>query len=121
MDEVTQWGVFETCFEARSAVGRPSVDVTLEVAFTAPSGFVVTMHAFWDGGRTWRVRYSPSETGRYAWRTMCLSGRDPGLGDLTGEGQLVHPEATSRHSRASQVAASRKGRSALGRHLQAMV
>ena len=43
-----------------------SLDVALSADFIAPSGATWSIPGFWDGRDTWRVRFTPSETG--AWR-----------------------------------------------------
>ena len=42
------------------------------------------MDAFWDGGRTWRARFSPDRPGEWRWRSQCaqdggLDGREGGF------------------------------------------
>lgn len=68
---VQEWGRFETAFESSRDHKDPLRDVTLEVEFTSPDGRKSTRSAFWDGGRTWRVRFSPDRTGKWTWHSRC--------------------------------------------------
>src|SRR5690242_3055868 len=56
-------------------------EVDLDVVFTAPSGQEQRIPAFWAGGSVWRVRYAPTEAGRYKYRTV---SSDTANGDLHG-------------------------------------
>ena len=58
-------------------------DVTLDVAFTSESGTVLTVPAFWDGGKVWRVRFAPTEPGVWKFKTSCTPD-DAGLNGQTG-------------------------------------
>ena len=59
-DAVPQWGRWEQAFTARETAAP---DIDLSVEFTSPSGKARNVRGFWDGGPTWRVRFSPGETG----------------------------------------------------------
>jgi hypothetical protein len=60
----------EWSFQAEREYAAPYADVHLDAMFTAPSGRVVTMPAYYDGDATWRVRFNPDETGRWQFRTI---------------------------------------------------
>ena len=74
-----RWGVYETALTSVRAYSNPFQDVDVRVRFIAPSGRRLTIDAFWDGGRTWRVRFSPDETGRWQWESMASDERNWGL------------------------------------------
>jgi len=61
-------GVFEWTWEAPPSVADPAADIAPVSEWTAPSGRTLRIPAFWDGGRVWRVRFSPDETGRWRGR-----------------------------------------------------
>ncbi len=63
-------------------------DVTLDVAFTSESGTVLTVPAFWDGGKVWRVRFAPTEPGVWTFKTSCTPD-DAGLNGQTGRLKAV--------------------------------
>ena len=62
-------------------------DVTLDVAFTSESGTVLTVPAFWDGGKVWRVRFAPTELGVWKFQTSCKE--DAGLNGKSGSLKAV--------------------------------
>lgn len=79
MTPVPQWTVFETELESAGEYGDPWREVDLRVRFSAPSGGERTVAAFWDGGRTWRVRFCPTEPGAWRWQSECNRSADAGL------------------------------------------
>lgn len=83
---VPKWTRFEATFTSSRDYEYP-LETDLRVSFRAPSGAVRVVPGFWDGGRTWRVRFSPNETGRWIFATECS---DAGNGGLHGRrGALV--------------------------------
>jgi hypothetical protein len=56
----------------------------LEVKFTAPDGSEQSVFAFWDGGKTWRARFSPDQVGEWRYRTICSKDDNAGLHDRRG-------------------------------------
>ena len=52
--------------------GSPFVDVLVEGVFQAPSGREIVVPAFYDGRSTWRLRFNPSEAGRWHYETRSL-------------------------------------------------
>lgn len=71
---------------------NPFVDVRLDADFVGPNGQVLTLPGFHDGSGTWRVRFSPGETG--TWRyTFRSTPADPGL---AGEGTFEVAPAQTR-------------------------
>lgn len=55
------------------------IDVTVDATFTHASGEVLHRPAFWDGGRTWRVRFAPTRPGEWTWRATCSDVANAGL------------------------------------------
>jgi len=81
-DPVPQWGRWERVFTARETAAP---DLDLAVEFTSPSGNVRNVRGFWDGGATWRVRFSPDEAGSWKYRTSSqpkITGLDGQAGDF---------------------------------------
>jgi hypothetical protein len=76
--EVHQWGRYEGALESAIVHEDPVHDLDVVVSFAGPSGQVKTIPAFWDGGRTWRVRFCPDEPGQWS---ACVQGdvADPAL------------------------------------------
>jgi len=82
---VTKWGRFETAFTSLVNYSSAAQQVALKVHFTAPSGQVHTVDGFWDGGLTWRVRFSPDEIGTWTFLTESSDTQNRGLHQLSGE------------------------------------
>lgn len=86
------WEVAELTFEARREYanayveGLPDRSTPLaQVTFTGTSGAAQGMRyrvaMFWDGGRTWKVRFAPPAAGEWTWTT---ASADPGLDAVNG-------------------------------------
>ena len=63
--------------------------VQLDVEFRSEKGTVLRMPAFWDGGKTWRVRFAPTEPGTWSFTSVCSETGDPGLHGKKGTFQCV--------------------------------
>ena len=81
---VPRWGQFETAFASTASTDNPFQDQSLLVTFTSPSKRAVTVRGFWDGGRIWRVRFSPDEPGVWTFLTHAVPDDDSGLQGRTG-------------------------------------
>jgi hypothetical protein len=88
------WHEHEITLTAQRSYPNGYTDVDVWAEFTHASGAALRRPAFWDGGRTWRVRFAPNQTGRWAWRSFCDSG-DEGLTNQTGE--LICEAAQTEH------------------------
>jgi len=65
---VEQWGVFETEFKAPPPAGSP-MDVKFSATFTqGPQRF--TVPGFWDGGDSFKLRFSPPDAGEWKFTTV---------------------------------------------------
>ena len=76
---VVKWGRFEQSFESGARYENPLQDAALNVAFVSPSGETSRVPGFWDGGKTWRVRFSPNQPGQWKWTTTCSDAANKGL------------------------------------------
>ncbi len=81
---VPKWDRFEGTFKSSIRYTNALQDATLTVIFTSPLGATQRVDGFWDGGRTWRVRFSPAEVGRWTFHTICSDTRNAGLHNLSG-------------------------------------
>ncbi|GGN17786.1 apiosidase-like domain-containing protein [Streptomyces fuscichromogenes] len=82
--EITAWRQTEIVLTGTRDHANPYTDVDVWAEFTHESGRVLRRPAFWDGGRTWRIRFaSPEPAGRWTWRSGASDG-DPGLAGRTG-------------------------------------
>lgn len=93
-------GVYEIVFTAATLMANPTTDATVQVRFLSPAGQEQIREAFWDGGQTWRVRFSPEEVGQWRWQTTCSLPADEGLHGQSGAFECVanrSPLALYRH------------------------
>jgi len=67
---VEQWGVFELTLQGPSS-GNPYVDVQFSATFIQGERRI-TVPGFWDGGGTYKVRFSPPTTGEWHYETRSL-------------------------------------------------
>ncbi len=81
---VPKWERFEHAFTSVAAYANPLQDLSLTVQFTSPLGETTPVFGFWDGGRTWRVRFAPNQPGRWTFKTVCSDPANMGLNDQTG-------------------------------------
>lgn len=58
---------------------NPLQEAELSARFTAPSGRVAHAYGFWDGGRTWKVRFAPDEPGVWRLETCPANPGNSGL------------------------------------------
>lgn len=89
MEAVMMWMVLELAFESRREYANPLWDVDVNVIFTSPSGRKHAIDAFWDGGKIWRVRFSPDEVGEWKWHTECSDRENDGLHGKSGSFQCI--------------------------------
>ncbi len=78
-----KFGVHEIALTGDGAVANP-FDTIATVTWTpsAAKEKAVTVHAFYDGGHTWRARVYVSEAGGWTWASACATDR--GLDGKTG-------------------------------------
>jgi hypothetical protein len=89
--QVLLWGRWDLAIQAS---GIAASDLELAAELVSPSGNVVTVAGFWDGGTTWRLRFMPNEVGVWRYRTRSVPVVE-GLDGQTGEFPcLLASEAT---------------------------
>lgn len=79
-----QWEPVEITFTSDRDYANAYTDVDASVQFTSASGASIARPAFWDGGRTWRVRFAPTSQGQWTWKSTCTDAGDGGLHGRTG-------------------------------------
>jgi len=82
-----QWTRFEEVFVSSKDYVNPVQDVEVKVEFASPGGEKRTLLGFWDGGRKWRVRFSPDEQGKWTYKTSCSDKGNGGLHNQRGSFQ----------------------------------
>lgn len=74
-----RFGVHEIVLTGNGAAANP-FDTEATVTFSAPEGGSTTVHAFYDGGNTWRARVYVTAAGDWRWRSAA-----PGDAGLDGK------------------------------------
>lgn len=105
--DVPRWGLFEATFTSTRTTENPLQETELRVTFTAPSRRTRAVRGFWDGGTIWRVRFSPDETGNWAFTTSATPEMDTGLHAQKGSFRVVGPTGTTRFERHGPIRVSR--------------
>jgi hypothetical protein len=74
---VPMFGLVEVSLVDGTDFANPFGDAVCEAEFTAPSGRRVRVGGFYDGDRTWRVRFVPREHGNWTWTARVSGGAAP--------------------------------------------
>lgn len=90
-----RWSVHERAFAAAAAGGatNPYTDIALTATFAGPGGVRNVVPGFWDGGDTFRVRFTPTAEGVWTYAT---SSNDAGLDGRAGALECVAPRPGDR-------------------------
>ena len=78
------WRAAELTFESDKHYADSFADVALDLVLTCGER-TLTVPGFWDGGDTFRVRFSLPAAGRWRWRTVCSDESNGSLHGRTGE------------------------------------
>lgn len=78
------WREIELVLTAQKDYANPYTDVEVGADFSDEAGAWLRRPAFWDGDRTWKIRFAPTHTGRWTWRSFASSD-DAGLVNQWGE------------------------------------
>ena len=108
---VPRWTRFEMSLESTIDYANPPHEASLTVVFTSPQGKASTVYGFWDGGRTWRVRFAPDQLGRWTWKTGCSDAKNGGLHEQSGEFVCIAPAGRSRFAQHGPIRVSSDNRS----------
>ncbi|MHC4625999.1 MAG: DUF5060 domain-containing protein [Planctomycetota bacterium] len=69
-----QWARFERPVDSTRAYRNPYADVTLDVTYEDPDGRKTRFWGFYDGGRTWRIRFMPDRIGTWKYDAAFSDG-----------------------------------------------
>lgn len=109
-NSVPKWDRYERSFESSSKYDNPAQQAALTATFTSPSGETVKVPGFWDGGSTWRVRFSPNKEGKWTFKTTCSDSENKGLQDQRGEFTCTKAAGTDAFSQHGPVHVAPDGR-----------
>src|SRR6185503_4155819 len=107
---IPKWDRFEHALESAANYSKPAQEAKLIATFVSPSGEKVTVPGFWDGGKTWRVRYSPNKEGKWTFTTTCSDASNKGLHEQKGDFTCGAPSGNDRFSKHGAVRISPDGR-----------
>lgn len=79
-----KWQRFELTLKSSVTYTNPIQEAEMRVLFVSPLGETNRVYGFWDGGKTWRVRFQPGFAGRWTYYTMCSDTANAGLHAQTG-------------------------------------
>lgn len=92
--QTQKYGRFEHAFTSTKDYENALYDVgTFDITFTSPSGREKTVRGFWDGGRTWKVRFMPDELGTWTFKSVSSDKNNPGLHDVSGTFECIENES----------------------------
>ena len=84
-NKVEQWVAAEIKLTSGKDYGDPVYDVNVDCIFkNTETGTSYTVPAFWDGRRSFVVRYALTEIGDWTWETVCSDNENDGLHGKTG-------------------------------------
>jgi hypothetical protein len=90
---VPKWSVVELPLTADGDYATPYLEAGVRATFRGPGGEERTANGFWDGGATWKVRFTPTAEGPWTYTT---ASADTGLDARRGTFQCVAPLPGSR-------------------------
>ena len=89
---VPKWSLYEADLTASGNAKNWYTDPhgSVTVTFSGPGGMTKSVTGFWDGGNSFKVRFTPTVEGRWTYRT---SSSDAGLNGKSGQLTCVAPLA----------------------------
>ncbi len=89
-----QWSTYDITLAASGSYANPyAAGPSLTATFSGPGGVTQTVTGFWDGGSTYKVRFTPTAQGDWSYTT---SSSDSGLNGQTGDLNAAAPLAGER-------------------------
>ncbi|MDX2191007.1 MAG: DUF4038 domain-containing protein [Bacteroidota bacterium] len=84
--DIGKYDVFESTFTHSGTIDNPYNSLSATAQFTSPTGSTYSIQMFWDGGTTWKARFSPDQTGLWTYKT---TSSNTGLNNQTGSFNCV--------------------------------
>ncbi len=79
--KIDKYGIYEVSFTASANYDNPYTDLKAFAEFVAPDGSVRKIPLFWDGGKTFKLRFSPDIEGKWSYTVNSI---DRSLNGLKG-------------------------------------
>ncbi len=87
--ESVQWRVVEFSFEGTETyVGTP-MGVRFEATLRGPDGATFEVPGFWDGGKTWKIRFAPTAPGEWSYETRAIE-EEARVVETLHSGKILH-------------------------------
>ena len=86
--EAHVWDLQEIVLQSQKTYANPYTDVTVWIDLKGP-GFAKRVYGFWDGGRTFKIRFVATAPGAWSWTSHSDHGDDGGLNDGSGALEAV--------------------------------
>ena len=93
---VAKWSRFDLTLKSSVPYANPLQSIALDAVFVSPLGETNHVAGFWDGDKTWRVRFSPDFPGKWTYRTICSDSANTSLDNQIGE--FTCTAALTRHA-----------------------
>jgi hypothetical protein len=101
------WQAIELEFTSSLELANPYLDFDFEVDFISPSGTTLTRPAFWNGGKSWIVRFAAPNPGVWKWHSNSL---DPAM-IVSGEFDVAESASSNEFFKHGFLKMSPQGRS----------
>jgi len=85
---VGRWARFEASIKNTKNYRNPYGDVTLNVSYESPDGKEIKFWGFYDGGRTWKIRFMPEEVGTWKYKAVFSDGS----GSISGTFECIRSD-----------------------------
>ena len=108
-----QWRPVDFSFEAKTEIADPFdfERSQFHAVFRGPGGETFTLPGFWDGGQTWKIRFTPTKPGAWIYVTKFRDTSDKGLHGQRGTLQVQAATGSAdvhRHGGFLKVSANRR-------------
>jgi hypothetical protein len=87
--KVRRYDRYEITLTTSEKSANPFVDIQVGIEFHGPDAKPVVVPGFWDGGGTFKVRFSPTLRGRWSWKSL---SQTPDLNGQTGTFECISEE-----------------------------
>ena len=70
LPRVKKWERFELSFSSKAAFANPYKEGQVSFIMKSPEGKTTLVPGFWDGGTTWKLRFSPAKLGTWSFQSL---------------------------------------------------
>ena len=104
---VSKWQRTEIILKSSVNYTNALQEAEVRALFVSPLGETNRVYGFWDGGKTWRVRFKPTFPGRWKYYTMCSDTANRGLNGQSGEFDCTAPKGESSFAKHGPIQVAR--------------